>query len=80
MIGWPSACRMKLPGESSQMSEADVILFSYRDAVYNPDSQDKGMAEIIIGKQRNGPNGSVGLAFIGEYTKFENLAHDAYRR
>jgi replicative DNA helicase len=54
--------------------DADVILFIYRDEVYNPDSQDKGMAEIIIGKQRNGPIGMVPLAFIGEYTKFENLA------
>jgi len=52
--------------------DADVILFIYRDQVYNPDSQDKGTAEIIIGKQRNGPIGSVRLTFIGEYTKFEN--------
>ena len=54
--------------------DADVILFIYRDEVYNPDSQDKGTAEIIIGKQRNGPIGRVQLAFLGEYTKFENLA------
>ncbi len=54
--------------------DADVILFIYRDEVYNPDSPDKGTAEIIIGKQRNGPIGSVQLAFIGEYTKFDNLA------
>jgi replicative DNA helicase len=52
--------------------DADVILFIYRDQVYNPDSQDKGTAEIIIGKQRNGPIGNVRLTFIGEYTKFEN--------
>jgi replicative DNA helicase len=56
--------------------DADLILFIYRDQVYNPDSPDKGKAEIIIGKQRNGPIGSVGLAFRGEYTRFENLAHD----
>lgn len=52
--------------------DADVILFIYRDQVYNPDSPDKGTAEIIIGKQRNGPIGRVRLTFIGEYTKFEN--------
>jgi len=54
--------------------DADVILFIYRDEVYNPDTQDKGIAEIIIGKQRNGPIGKVDLAFLGEYTRFENLA------
>ena len=54
--------------------DADVILFIYRDEVYNQDSQDKGMAEIIIGKQRNGPIGMVPLTFIGEFTKFENMA------
>ena len=59
--------------------DADVILFIYRDEVYNPDSQDKGKAEIIIGKQRNGPIGSVSLAFHGQYTKFDNLAHGEYR-
>ncbi|MDD2685839.1 MAG: replicative DNA helicase [Gallionella sp.] len=58
--------------------DADLILFIYRDEVYNPDSPDKGKAEIIIGKQRNGPIGKVELAFRGEYTRFENLAHSGY--
>lgn len=55
--------------------DADIIMFIYRDQVYNPDSPDKGTAEIIIAKQRNGPIGTVRLAFVGEYTRFENLAH-----
>ena len=58
--------------------DADVIMFIYRDEVYNEESQDKGVAEIIIGKQRNGPIGRCRLAFLGEYTRFENLAHGAY--
>lgn len=58
--------------------DADVILFIYRDEVYNPDSPDKGIAEIIIGKQRNGPIGKVDLTFLGEYTRFENHARPGY--
>ncbi len=58
--------------------DADLIIFVYRDEVYNEDSPDKGMAEIIIGKQRNGPLGTVRLTFLGKYTKFENFAGDPY--
>ena len=58
--------------------DADLILFIYRDEVYNPDSPDKGTAEIIIGKQRNGPIGRVRLTFIGEHTRFENFANAGY--
>jgi replicative DNA helicase len=54
--------------------DADLILFIYRDEVYNTESPDKGTAEIIIGKQRNGPIGTVKLTFLGQYTRFENFA------
>ena len=59
--------------------DADVIMFIYRDEVYNPESPDKGTAEIIIGKQRNGPIGALRLAFHGKYTRFEDLAPEHYR-
>ncbi|MEZ5528332.1 MAG: replicative DNA helicase [Porticoccaceae bacterium] len=58
--------------------DADVIVFIYRDEVYNEDSSDKGVAEVIIGKQRNGPIGTCKLAFLGKYTRFENLARDYF--
>lgn len=60
--------------------DADVILFVYRDEVYNPESADRGTSEIIIGKQRNGPIGMVRLAFVGHLTRFESLAPERYEQ
>ena len=54
--------------------DADVVMFIYRDEVYNPDSPDRGTAEILVSKHRNGPTGMVRLAFLDHYTKFANMA------
>ncbi|MGL5742760.1 MAG: replicative DNA helicase [Legionella sp.] len=59
--------------------DADLICFIYRDEVYHEDSPDKGTAEIIVAKQRNGPIGKVRVAFIGKYTRFEDLAFNGYQ-
>ncbi|MAU69197.1 MAG: replicative DNA helicase [Gammaproteobacteria bacterium] len=58
--------------------DADVILFIYRDEVYNEDSEHGNKAEIIIGKQRNGPIGTVNLTFLKEFTRFENFSTDSF--
>lgn len=58
--------------------DADLICFIYRDEVYNEESPDKGCAEIIIAKQRNGPIGRVKVAFLGQFTRFEDLAHQRF--
>jgi len=58
--------------------DADVILFIYREEVYNPDTPRKGIADIAIAKQRNGPIGDFPLTFVGRYTKFENWVPDSY--
>nr|WP_314401522.1 replicative DNA helicase [uncultured Aggregatibacter sp.] len=62
-----------LRDSGSLEQDADVIIYIYRDEVYNPNSEDKGMAEIIIGKQRNGPLATVKTRFLGQYSIFENL-------
>ncbi len=54
--------------------DADVVMFLYRDEVYNPDTPDKGMAEVIVAKHRSGPVGSAKLVFLDHYTKFANMA------
>jgi replicative DNA helicase len=58
--------------------DADLIVFIYRDEVYNQESKEKGVAEIIIGKQRNGPIGTIKLTFLGKYTKFESYIDSFY--
>ena len=56
--------------------DADIITFVYRDEVYNPDTERKGIAEVILGKHRNGSLGTVDLRFFGAHTRFENLANE----
>jgi len=58
--------------------DADIIMFIYREEVYDKETHRKGIADIIIAKQRNGPIGEVSLTFLGEYTKFENYAGDSF--
>ncbi len=58
--------------------DADVIMFLYRDSVYNPDTENPALAELIIGKQRNGPTGTTNLAFLKELTKFEDYSNNDY--
>ena len=58
--------------------DADLIVFIFREEVYEPDTPRKGRAEIIVAKQRNGPTGEFSLTFLGEFTKFENLVAEAY--
>ena len=54
--------------------DADVVMFIYRDEVYNPESSDRGAAEVLVAKHRNGPTGVVQLAFVGNYARFANMA------
>ena len=54
--------------------DADVVMFLYRDEIYNPESEQKGVAEIIVAKHRNGPTATVKMAFLGHFTRFENMS------
>lgn len=68
----PVASDLRESGAIEQ--DADIIMFIYRDEIYNPDSPDKGMAELIISKHRNGSTGTIRMTFFGEFTRFENFA------
>ncbi|MDA8040151.1 MAG: replicative DNA helicase, partial [Actinomycetota bacterium] len=54
--------------------DADVVMFIYRDEIYNPDSSDRGTAEVLIAKHRNGPTGVAKLSFVSNYARFGNLS------
>ena len=68
----PTMSSLRQSGQIEQ--DADVVMFIYRDDYYNKDTEKKGIAEIIIAKQRNGPIGTVELVWLPDYTKFANLA------
>jgi replicative DNA helicase len=59
---------------NSLEQDSDVVIFLYRDEIYNPDSDQRGTAEVIVSKHRNGPTGTTRLAFLDTYTKFANMA------
>jgi replicative DNA helicase len=56
--------------------DADIVMFLYRDEYYNQETEDKGIGELIIAKQRNGETGTIKLAWLGEYTKFATISHE----
>ena len=59
---------------NSLEQDADVVMFIYRDELYNPESTERGTAQILVAKHRNGPTGKTELAFLGQYTRFANMA------
>lgn len=68
-------CNADLCDSGSIEQDADVILFLYRDELYDPNTLDRGIAEVIVSKQRNGPTGTVRTRFISDQTRFESLSH-----
>ena len=74
--GWVGRCEAEQRAVGSIEQDADIVLFIYRDELYNPESDQRGLAEIIIAKHRNGPVGSTRLVFHGDYTSFENAARE----
>jgi replicative DNA helicase len=60
--------------ENSLEQDADVVIFLYRDEIYNPESPDRGTAEVLVTKHRSGPTGMDRLAFLDHYTRFANMA------
>ena len=68
----PTLADLRESGSLEQ--DADVVMFLYRDEIYNPDTADRGVAEVILAKHRNGPTGKVQLSFLEQYTKFVNMA------
>ena len=74
----PTTADLRESGAIEQ--DADIVMFVYRDEVYNPDTKEPGVAEVIVGKNRGGETGTAKLAWVGAYTTFENLSYQDNER